>query len=51
MVKSRKANGLRVRIGEKLLEAVPENARLVHPKEILFMLRGEGKRAAFLFPT
>ncbi|RLI21324.1 peptidase [Candidatus Bathyarchaeota archaeon] len=35
---------MKVRIGEKLLEAILENARLMHPKEILFMLRGEKKK-------
>jgi len=48
MVKSRKADGLKVRIGEKLLEAILENARLMHPKEILFMLRGERKKSCIL---
>jgi len=35
---------LKVKIKEDLLKAILENARLMHPKEILFMLRGEKKK-------
>ena len=35
---------MKVKIKEDLLKAILENARLMHPKEILFMLRGEKKR-------
>ena len=38
-----KASELKVKIKERLLKAILENARLMHPKEILFMLRGEKK--------
>ena len=39
-----KASELKVKIKERLLKAILENARLMHPKEILFMLRGEKKK-------
>ena len=35
---------MKVKIKEDLLRAILENARLMHPKEILFMLRGEKKK-------
>ena len=35
---------MKVKIKEDLLKAILENARLMHPKEILFMLRGEKKK-------
>jgi len=39
-----KVGKLKVRISEKLLEAILKNAQLMHPREILFMLRGEKKK-------
>jgi len=38
-----KAERLKVKIKESLLKVVLENASLMHPREILFMLRGEKK--------
>lgn len=35
---------MKVKIKEDLLKAILENARFMHPKEILFMLRGEKKK-------
>ena len=35
---------MKVKIKDDLLKAILENARLMHPKEILFMLRGEKKK-------
>jgi len=39
-----KAEELKVKIKEDLLSVVLENAKLMHPKEILLMLRGERKK-------
>lgn len=39
---------LKVKIKEELLNALLENAKLVHPKEILFMLRGEKEKDSIL---
>ena len=35
---------MKVKIKEDLLKAILENARLMHPREILFILRGEKKK-------
>ena len=35
---------MKVEIKEDLLKTILENARLMHPKEILFMLRGEKRK-------
>jgi len=43
-----KAEKLKVKIKKDLLSVILENAKLMHPKEILFMLRGE-KEKDFIF--